>query len=58
MGFLGNLIGAVIKTAVIPVAIVKDVVTGELPETTTNVADSAINSAGSAVDDLINGDLL
>lgn len=57
MGFLGNLIGGVLKVAVSPIAVVKDVVDGTPFETTENVLDSARESIVDALDDLTNGDI-
>jgi hypothetical protein len=59
MGFLGNLIKGVVNTAVTPIAIVTDVVKGDLElNNTSKIVDNVIDSVGDGVDDLINGDLL
>lgn len=61
MGFLTNLISATVKTALAPVAIVKDVVsvaTGDEPENTKKLLKSAAKDVGRAGDTMIgeNGD--
>lgn len=61
MGFLTNLISATVKTAITPVAVVKDVVNvivGEEPETTKDLLKSAAKDVGKAGDDLAEGELL
>jgi hypothetical protein len=60
MGFLSNIVGATIKTALTPVAIVKDVVnvaTGEKADATKNLLNSAVKDASQATDDLCDGEL-
>lgn len=60
MGFLSNIIGATVKTALTPVAVVKDVVnvaTGEEVEATKNLLKSAKQDASEAFDDLSDGEL-
>lgn len=55
MGFFGNLIGAAVKVAVTPVAVVKDVVDvvqGDTPDNTANLIDSAIDDVVDAFNDL------
>ena len=55
MGFLGNTFGAIVKTALTPIAIVKDavdVVTGEEPKNTKNLINSACKDAEKAIDNL------
>lgn len=57
MGFFGKMIGAAVKVAVTPVAVVKDVVDvaqGDTPNNTANLIDSAIVDVA---EDLIDGDL-
>lgn len=61
MGFLGGMFSAVVKTALTPVAIVKDavnVVTGEEPDTTKSLLESAAEDVSDAADDLADGDVL
>ena len=61
MGFLSGIISATVKTALTPVAIVKDVTniaTGEEPDTTKNLLESAANDVAQAADDLGDGDVL
>lgn len=41
-GFLGNIVSATVKIAILPLAIVKDIVVGEPFETTEAVFDSAL----------------
>jgi hypothetical protein len=53
MGFLSSLVSATVKTALTPIAIVKDtinVVSGEEADTTKNL----LESAGEDIDDAIN----
>jgi DNA-binding protein YbaB len=60
MGFLSNIVGATIKTALTPVAIDKDVVnvaTGEKADATKNLLNSAVKDASQATDDLCDGEL-
>lgn len=55
MGFFGNLIGAAVKVAVTPIAVVKDVVDvtqGIIPDNTANLVDSAIDDVVDAFNDL------
>jgi hypothetical protein len=61
MGFLSGMISAVVKTALTPVAVVKDavnVVTGEEPDQTKSLLESAAEDASEAMDDLGDGELL
>lgn len=61
MGFLTNLLSATVKTALTPIAIVKDaanIVTGNEPDSTKNLLQSAADDASEAGDDLIDGELL
>lgn len=61
MGFLTNLISATVKTALTPVAIAKDVVevaTGNEPENTKKLLESAADDVEEATDDLGDGGLL
>ena len=58
MGFLNNIISATVKTALTPVAIVKDIIdvaSGEEAENTKDLLDSAKDDAIEAVDDLTEG---
>ena len=60
MGFFGNIVGAVVKAAVTPVAVVVDVVnvaTGDEPEATKSVVESSVEDIKDALDDLCDGDL-
>ena len=60
MGFFSNIVSATIKTALTPVAIVKDVVniaTGEEADATKNLIQSAGEDASDAFDDLGDGEL-
>jgi hypothetical protein len=61
MGFFSNLIGATVKTALTPVAIVKDavnVVTGQDADETKKLLESAGNDIKEATDDLADGEVL
>jgi hypothetical protein len=61
MGFLTNMISATIKTALTPIAVVKDVVnvaTGEEADATKNLLSSAAEDVADAGDDLGDGELL
>jgi hypothetical protein len=61
MGFLTNLVSATIKTALTPVAVIKDavdVVRGEEPETTKSLLSSAAGDVEDAADDLGDGEFL
>ena len=61
MGFLTNLVSATVKTALTPVAVIKDavdVVRGEEPETTKSLLSSAAEDVTDAADDLGDGELL
>ena len=61
MGFLSNLVSATVKTALTPVAIVKDavnVVTGEEANTTKELLSSAASDVAEAAEDLGDGDVL
>lgn len=60
MGFFSNIVGATIKTALTPIAIVKDVVNvamGEDADATKNLLSSAKDDASEALDDLCDGEL-
>lgn len=61
MGFLSGMFSAVVKTALTPVAIVKDavnVVTGEESDATKSLLESAAEDVSDAVDDLGDGEML
>lgn len=61
MGFLSEIISATVKTALTPVAIIKDVIdisTGEEPNTTKNLLESAGEDVIKSVDDLGDGEIL
>lgn len=61
MSLLTNILSAAIKTALVPVAIVRDVVdvaTGETPEATMKTIDSAMSDVKDGMDDLADGELL
>ena len=60
MGFFSNIISATVKTALTPVAVVKDVVnvaTGEEANATKKLVKSAGEDAADAVDDLVDGEM-
>lgn len=55
MGFLSNLLSATVKTAITPVAIVKDVVnviTGEEADSTKRHIESIVDDVDDAFDDI------
>lgn len=61
MGFLKGMIGAVVKTALTPIAILEDVVsvaTGEAPEATVEVLGEVVEDVIVSVGDLAEGDLI
>ena len=61
MGFLSGMFSAVVKTALTPVAVVKDavnVVTGEEADATKFLLESAAEDVSDAVDDLGDGEML
>jgi hypothetical protein len=61
MGFLTNLVSATVKTALTPIAVVKDavdVVRGEEPETTKSLLSSAAEDVKDAADDIGDGEIL
>lgn len=61
MGFLSGMFSAVVKTALTPVAVVKDaiaVVKGEDPENTKELLQSAAYDIKDATDDLGSGNFL
>jgi hypothetical protein len=61
MGFLSKMFSATVKTALTPVAIVKDavnVVTGEEADATKLLLESAAEDMSEAADDLGDGELL
>jgi hypothetical protein len=61
MGFFSNIISATVKTALTPLAVVKDVVnvaTGNEPEATKNLLNSAgkdLKEVGEDLDNTLNG---
>ena len=60
MGFFSDLIGATVKVALTPVAVVKDVVnvaTGQDADATKELIQSAQDDACNAMDDLCDGEL-
>lgn len=60
MGFLSNIISATVKTALTPVAVVKDVVnvvTGDDADATKKLLSSAKKDADDAFDDLGDAEL-
>ena len=61
MGFLSNMFSAAVKTALTPVAIIKDavnVVTGEEPNATKTLLSSAAEDVADAAEDLGDGEIL
>lgn len=60
MGFFNNILSATVKTALTPLAVAKDavnVVSGEEPNTTKQLLESARNDASDAFDDLGDAEL-
>jgi hypothetical protein len=61
MGFFSNLISATVKTALTPIAVVKDVVnvaTGEDADATKSLLESAGDDVKEATDDLADGEMI
>ena len=61
MGFLSKLISATVKTALTPIAIVKDAVnvaTGEEADATKDLLESAADDVIESGEDLCDGDVL
>jgi len=61
MGFLSKIISATVKTALTPIAIVKDgidVVSGNEPSTTRDLLESASDDVKDSIDDLGDADIL
>ncbi len=60
MGFLTNLVSATVKTALTPVAVVKDVVNvirDEEADSTKNLLNSVGGDLNNAADDLVDGNI-
>lgn len=60
MGFFSNLTSVIVKTALTPIAVVKDavnVVTGEDADATKNLIQEVREDLGDAGEDLADGDL-
>lgn len=58
MGFFSNVVSAVVKTALTPIAIAKDavnIVSGEEPDTTKDLLESIGDDLSDAVDDVTGG---
>lgn len=56
MGFFGNAFSSLVKVTLTPVAVVKDVVnvaTGEEPNATGSLIESAVEDASDSIDDLV-----
>jgi hypothetical protein len=61
MGFLTNLLSATVKTALTPIAVVKDAVniaTGEDADATKDLLSSAVSDIAEGLDDLGDGEVL
>jgi hypothetical protein len=61
MGFLSKMLSAAVKTALTPIAIVKDavnVVAGEEADATKSLLESAADDVNDATDDLGEGEML
>ena len=61
MGFLRNMFSAAVKTALTPIAIVKDavnVVAGQEADATKSLLESAADDVNDAADDLGDGEML
>lgn len=60
MGFFGNAFSSLVKVALTPVAVVKDVVnvaTGEEADATKSLIEDAVNDAGDSLENLADGEL-
>lgn len=58
MSFLGNIVSAAVKTALTPIAVVKDavsIVTGDDADATKKLLNEAAEDASNAADDLFGG---
>lgn len=58
MGFFSSIVGAVVKTALTPVAVVVDVVkvaTDQEPDTTKELVKSAVKDGEKALDEITGG---
>ena len=61
MGFFSNMVSATVKMALTPIAVVKDsvnVVTGDEPDTTKELLESAYDDVEEGFDDLSDGEIL
>lgn len=61
MGFFSNILGAAVKTALSPIAVVKDVVnvaTGEEADATKELLESAGDDVKQAADNLADGEII
>lgn len=61
MGFLSSLTSAIVKTALTPIAVVKDatnIVTGEDDDATKSLLESAAEDVAQSIDDLADGEVL
>ena len=61
MGFLGDIFSGVVKVALTPVAIVKDIANiaeGETPNATKKLIKSTINDVKNAADEGLDGNIL
>ena len=61
MGFFGGMFSSVVKVALTPIAIAKDVVniaTGEEPDATKSLLESAAQDVSDATEDLADGEVL
>jgi len=61
MGFFSNILSATVKTALTPIAVVKDavnVVTGEEADETKKLLESAGDDVKEATDDLADGEVI
>ncbi len=52
-GFITNMVSSVVKVAVTPLAVIKDVVDGEPFDTTSDLLESAVDDVDDAFSDLI-----
>jgi len=58
MGFLGKLLSATVKTAVTPLAVLKDISEAGENNTTGEILDSALEDLGDSLEDLKDGNLI
>lgn len=61
MGFLSSIVGATVKTALTPIAVVKDalnIASGDSPDSTKELLESIVNDLSEGFDDLGDGEII